>query len=248
MYGGFRILVLGPVDVETPNGPHHIGSRNERAVLAALAMTAGRSLPVSQLRDVVWPEDPPTSSDGAIHTYVSRLRHLLGPDAIERVDHAYQLVADRSQIDAVHFEDLVDAASEARSDPRRCADLCHEALALWRGMPFGDLGDEEPFRLESLRLDELRVAAMELALGAEIELGHHEVAAAELESAVREHPYRERLWYLLIEALRRDDRRIEALQACARLREVLIEAGLDAGPELLELERRIAGPVADGID
>lgn len=246
MLGGFRILVLGPVDVETPNGSHHIGSRNERAVLAALAMSAGRSLPISQLRDVVWPDRAPTSTDGAIHTYVSRLRHLLGSDAIERVDHAYRLVADRSQIDAVHFEDLVDAASEARADARRCADLCHDALALWRGAPFGDLGDEEPFRLESFRLDELRVAAMELALGSEIELGHHEIAAAELESAVREHPYRERLWYLLIDALRRDDRRIEALQACARLRDVLADAGLAAAPELVELERQIAGPATNG--
>lgn len=244
---GILIRVLGPVDVHTAAGASRIGSRNERAILAGLVLAAGRSVPVGLLRDVVWGERPPASAEASIHTYVSRLRHLVGHDAIERIDHSYRLVVGRDEVDATRFEDLVDAASNARVEPQRCADVCRTALALWRGSPFGDLGDDETFRLESFRLEELRLVAMELALGAEIELGHHEIATAELESAVQEHPYRERLWYLLAEALRRDGRRIEALRACDRLRHVLAEAGLDPDQELVDLERRIAGTSVDSV-
>jgi DNA-binding SARP family transcriptional activator len=242
---GFLIRVLGPVDVQTADGIRTIGSRNERALLAGLVLAAGRSVPIPLLRDAVWGERTPASADASIHTYVSRLRHLVGHDTIERTDHSYRLAVGRDEVDATRFEDLVDTATGARDDPARCAELCRTALGLWRGVPFGDLGDDETFRLEGFRLEELRLVLMELALHAEIELGHHEVAAAELETAVQEHPYRERLWYLLAEALRRDGRRIEALRACDRLRHVLADAGLDPDPELVDLERRIAGRVPD---
>ena len=86
-----------------------------------------------------------------------------------------------------------------------------------------------------------RIVAMEIALEAEVALGRHELAAAELESAVREHPYRERLWYLLAEALLRDGRRVEALRTCERLRDTLAEVGMQAGDELLDLGQRILG-------
>lgn len=238
---GFLVRVLGPVDVRTVDGVRSIGSRNERAVLAGLVLAAGRAVPVTLLRDAVWAEHAPDSADASIHTYVSRLRHLMGHDRIEQRDHSYRLVVGRDEVDATRFEDLVDHASRARDDPARCAELCREALGLWRGVPFGDLGDDDTFRLEGFRLEELRLVVMELALGAEIELGHHEIATAELETAVQEHPYRERLWHLLAEALRRDGRRIEALRACDQLRHVLAEAGLTPDDELVELEHRITG-------
>jgi DNA-binding SARP family transcriptional activator len=241
MEGGFVVRVLGPIDVVTTAGEQRIGSRNERAVLAALVLAAGRSVTVDALRDVVWGLRPPPSAEASIHSYVSRLRHVLGRDAIEYTDHSYRLVVHRSQVDAAQFEDLVEQATLERDDPPRCGRDARTALDLWRGSPFGDLGRDEAFELEVLRLEELRVVAMELALGAEIELGRHELAAAELESAVREHPYRERLWHLLAEALRRDGRRIEALRVCDGLRHVLADAGLAPDPELLELEQLIAG-------
>ena len=83
------------------------------------------------------------------------------------------------------------------------------------------------------------MAAIELSLEAEIALGNHELAVAELEVAVEEHPYREHLWYLLIEALAACDRRVEALRACGRLRNVLAEVGVAAGDELLSLEQQL---------
>lgn len=239
------IRVLGPIDVLTAVGPRSVGSRNARRLLAALAIGAGRSVSADRLMWAVWGDAPPASADNSLQTYISRLRRLLGHETIDRADHSYRLVAEREQIDAIRFEDLFVQAADVHEDPIRCRELCGRALALWRGEPFGDFVDDEPFRLEAMRLGELRVSTMELALGCDLALGRHEIVVAELESAVEEHPYRERLWYLLIEALLRDDRRIDALRACHDLRRSLEGAGLPAGAELTELESRICGDGAE---
>ena len=123
--------------------------------------------------------------------------------------------------------------------PRRRGGCSREALGLWRGRPFGDLADDEGFRLEAYRLDELRLVAMELSLEADLALGRHELVVGELESSVEEYPYRERLWLLLIEALALGDRRVEALRTCARLRDVLADVGIEPGAEVSALEHRI---------
>ncbi len=148
-------------------------------------------------------------------------------------------MVDSDQIDANRFEHLLIQATELHDDPARCKELCRQGLSLWRGTPFGELCDEEPFRLEALRLDEMRLAAMELSLEAELALGRHWLAVGELENAVEEYPYRERFWYLLIEALIQGGRRVEALRMCSRLREVLAEVGLAGEERLTEIEDRI---------
>lgn len=238
------IRVLGPIDLLTAAGPRAVGSRNARRLLAALAISAGRSVSADRLEWALWGDTPPASAENSLQTYISRLRRRLGHETIIRADHSYRLVVERDQIDAVRFEDLFVRATDVHDDPACCRELCQEALTLWRGDPFGDFVDDEPFRLEAMRLGELRVSAMELALECDLALGHHEIVAAELESAVEEYPYRERLWYLLIEALRRDDRRVEALRACRDLRGALAAAGLPAGDELTELESAICGDSA----
>lgn len=239
------IRVLGPIDVVTPAGVLNVGGHHSRAILAALVVAAGHAVSIHQLEAVVWGDDQPPSAEDSIHTYVSRLRQLLGHDTIERSDHTYRLVVSRHQIDALRFEDLLTEAAEHRGDAATCLRLSREALALWRGEAFGDFVDDEAFRLEAMRLDELRVAAMELALESELALGRSGLVVAELESAVEEHPYRERLWYLLIRALHEEDRRVEALRACQRLRTMWAEAGLGVRDELRRLEDRI---LRDGDD
>lgn len=234
------IRVLGPIDVLTPQGPVSVGGHHARALLGALVLSAGRSTSVNRLREALWLNSPPPSADNSLQTYVWRLRKLLGDDAIIREDHSYRLDVGRDQIDALRFEDLLERASDIRDEPERCSAWCREALALWRGDAFGELGDQETFRLEAMRLDELRFTAMELDLEAQVRLGHHETVAAELECVVREHPYRERMWFLLIEALRRDGRRTDALRACRRFRHQLAELGLEPTSDLAEIEVEIA--------
>ena len=239
MFDDQMIRVLGPIDVLTPSGPVAVGGRQARALLGALAIGAQHAVSVDHLCDVLWGDRPPVSADNTLQSYVSHLRGLLGRDAIVAVDHSYELNTGVDQIDALVFERLVGDAVESRDDPERCQRICRESLALWRGRPFGDLGDDEGFRVEAYRLDELRLLAMELALEADLRMGNDDLVVGELESAVKENPYRERLWYLLIMALARCGRRVEALRACERLRLELAELGLGPTDELASLERDI---------
>jgi DNA-binding SARP family transcriptional activator len=235
------IRLLGPIDVLTPAGPKSVGGAHARALVGALALAGGRSVSIDQLCRALWGDALPSSAESSLQTYVWRLRRLLGHDTLVAVDHSYQLNIRRKQIDALQFEDLLVEATDIRSDHQRCAELCHAGLSLWRGPPFGELGDDEPFQLEATRLDELRLTAIELLLEAEVALGHHGIAAAELECAVREHPYRERMWYLLIDALRLDGRRVEALRACRGLRRSLAEVGVEPTTDLAAIESQIVG-------
>jgi DNA-binding SARP family transcriptional activator len=233
------IRILGPVDVVTPDGPTSVGGPQARAVLAALAVGAGHAVTVDLLHQTLWGDHPPDSADNTLQSYVSDLRRLLGSSAIVRVDHSYELEIDPQSIDAVRFETLLGRAVAAKNEPEECLRLCREALGLWRGRPFGDLADDEAFRLEAYRLDELRLATMELSIEAHLALGNHDMVLGELEVAIEEHPYREHLWHLLIEALAGRGRRVEALRACRRLRNVLAEVGVEPGDDLLSIERRI---------
>lgn len=233
------VRVLGPIDVLIPSGPASVGGRQARALLGALAIGAEHAVPMDHLYEVLWADNPPASAYSTLQSYVSHLRNLLGAEAILRLDHSYELVAEAENIDALVFERLVNAAAESRECPERCRRTCREALALWRGLPFGDLADHEGFRLEAYRLDQLRLFAMELSLEADLAMGNHELVVGELESAVEENPYREHLWYLLIAALAQCGRRVEALRACTRLRDELAGVGLTPADQLDVLEQDI---------
>lgn len=232
------VRVLGPIDIWTPDGVREVGGRRARMLLGALVVSVGRTVSSDQLVEALWGDDPPACALNTLQSYVSRLRGMLGSDAVRLVDHAYVLDADVDTLDALRFEHLVRTA-HGMDDPSEVRAMCHEALGLWRGAPFGDLADLDPFRLEALRLDELRVAAMESQLEAELALGRHDLVIGALEASVQENPYRERLWHLLIEALGHQGRRVEALRVCADLRALLASAGLEGGQALDELEERI---------
>jgi DNA-binding SARP family transcriptional activator len=235
----WTIRVLGPVDLVTPNGPESFGGRLPQALIATLVIAAGRIVSNDHLTEVMWGDDPPSSALNTLQSYVSRLRHLLGAGAIKLANHGYLLDVHTENVDALRFEQLIRLAAADGCPPEESRALCHEALQLWRGVPFGDLADIDPFRLEAMRLDELRMLAMETQLEAELELNHPELVIGTLEAAVQESPYREHLWYMLIEALLRERRRREALDACGQLRALLAEIGLEAGSRLATLEDRI---------
>ena len=55
-----------------------------RRLLAALLVNAGSVVSADRLADVVWGDDPPESTTGALHNLVSRLRRRLrDTDAVE---------------------------------------------------------------------------------------------------------------------------------------------------------------------
>jgi DNA-binding SARP family transcriptional activator len=123
-------------------------------------------------------------------------------------------------------------------EAKEAAGLLREALGLWRGSPLAEFAYEPFARNEIGRLEELRLAALELRLEAELALGRSSELVGELEALVRDHPLRESFARLLILALYRAGRQADALtayqQTRARLRD---ELGLDPSQPLRQLEK-----------
>jgi DNA-binding SARP family transcriptional activator len=94
--------------------------------------------------------------------------------------------------------------------------VLREALDLWGGAPYADFQDTWFGTTEAARLGEMRLAALEARIDADLALGRHAEVTAELESLVREYPLRERFWALLMLALYRNGRQSDALLAFQR--------------------------------
>jgi DNA-binding SARP family transcriptional activator len=89
-------------------------------------------------------------------------------------------------------------------------------------------------------LTELHLAATEEKLAADIALGDHAGAVAELRALVAEHPFREGLTELLMLALYKSGRQAEALYVFDDVRHRLSEElGVDPGPSLQTMHRRV---------
>lgn len=234
-----QIRVLGPVDAVVDGGVVMLGSHHARKLLAALVVAANHVVSLDQLASVLWSENAPPSRDNTLQSYIHRLRQMLGPGVIVRENHGYELKVEVDQLDALLFESLVAKASSNRGCPEECALLCKQALGLWRGEAFGEFAEEEPFRLEAIRLSELRLFAMELKLESDLVSGRPEMVLGSVEALVEEHPYNERLWHILVEALARSGRRVDALRALQELRQVLGEVGLEPSHSMLDLEETV---------
>ena len=100
---------------------------------------------------------------------------------------------------------------------RRCS---RRALALWRGAAFEEFADLDWARGEAVRLEELRLVAIEHLIDARLALGEPGAVVGELERLVVDHPLRERFWRQLMVALYRTGRQAEALRRANELRRV----------------------------
>ena len=233
-----EIRLLGPLEIRDADGVISLPRRQQRALLAALALRAGEVVSTDRLVADLWGESAPASATGSLQNTVSALRKLIGRDVLVTQAPGYRLAVPRHDVDVNRFEALLTEARDA--DPAGRAELLRDALALWRGPALADLDEEDFARLEAWRLDELRVLAQEERIDAELALGRHAALIGELEQLVATHPERERLLAQLMLALYRCGRQTEALEVYRAARLALSdELGLDLKPELQELERKI---------
>ena len=242
-----RIRVLGPVEVAGPHGLALLVGPRQRAVVGLLALKPGVVLPRWRLVDALWGEDPPRTAVKSLHSHIARARQALDAAGLPAVlvtrDTGYALAVEPDAVDAWRFEESVRRGRDglASGDADRAAAHLRTGLDLWRHDVA--LADAEPAgwaAAEVERLSEVRLAAVEDLWDAELCLGRHRAAVAELERLLVRHPTRERLAGLLMLALYRTGRHTGALEVYRRLRARLAdELGVDPGPELDALHTRI---------
>ncbi|MFI7694511.1 BTAD domain-containing putative transcriptional regulator [Nonomuraea sp. NPDC049655] len=245
-----RLNVLGPMELVVAGQAVPVGPPKQRALLALLAMHAGRVLPADLLADRLWAGDPPPSVQGSLQVYVSNLRRRLEPDrrpgatpaVLVSAADGYGLMTGGLVLDTTDFGTLVSAGSAhlaAGRHEQAAADLA-EALGLWRGDPYADVRAQEWAQPEIGRLEQVRLDAVEALAAALLDLGRHTDVVARLDPFVREHPLRERAWELLVLAHYRAGRQAAALECLRGVRDVLAgELGIDPGPRLRELEAAV---------
>jgi DNA-binding SARP family transcriptional activator len=237
------VWLLGPVEVTgSAVGAGSGLAGRERALLARLALDAGRPVGVERLIDDLWEEDPPAGARNTLQVYVSHLRRALGAGLVESRAGGYGLVLDRSAVDAHRFADLAATGAGLVSAGRaaEAVAVLDEALGLWRGDPLADLAGYGFARLEAARLGELRAGVVEELAAVELARGRHDRVVAEFGSLVEEFPFRERLRAAVMTALYRQGRAADALEVYRTGQVVLREElGLDPGPGLRALQAAI---------
>jgi DNA-binding SARP family transcriptional activator/WD40 repeat protein/tRNA A-37 threonylcarbamoyl transferase component Bud32 len=238
-----HIRVLGAIDVETSGGFAPIGGPQQRRLLAVLLLHRGRAVSTDRLVDALWPDgDPPDGATRSIRTYVSRLRVAMPGISLTPRDAGYRLDLRDADVDADRFDAVLDRAQ--RELPDQALGSYEEAIALWRGSPFGEHGSEWWALPETNRLTERYLVAREARAATLMELGHPERALPDLQHLVPEFPLREAPVRLLMEAMRVSGRRAEALRVARSFRSRLVdETGLDPSREFVALESAIAADV-----
>jgi DNA-binding SARP family transcriptional activator len=258
------VAVLGPVRVTRDGAEVDLGTLRQREVIAALALGGGAPVPSEVVIERVWGDRAPATARATLHGYVAALRRALEPDRPPRAPatvlvtegDTYLLRIDSVDRDEVRFEEHVGSArtrlavvadqlrprvaQQDRETVEAALDELDDALALWRGTPYAELGDDPAAVAHRVRLEDLRLMAGELRAVGQLALGRHDLVRGELEARTAEHPLHERWWALRAVALARESRQADALAVLDRLRDNLAdELGVDPSRPLQELRTAI---------
>ena len=245
-----QFRLLGPLEARDGERWVELGRPKQRVLLAVLLVHANHVVSVDRLVEELWGAEPPPQAAASLQTYVSNLRRALEPGRPARAPSrvlvsqppGYRLAVGAGDLDAARFAALAGEGHRLleAGRPAVAAGVLREGLALWRGPALAEVADEGFAQAERNRLEELRVAALEDRLAADLDLGGHAAAVAELEELAGRYPFRERLAGLLMLALYRSGRQAEALQAFQAARRALAdELGIDPGRWLRQLETGI---------
>jgi DNA-binding SARP family transcriptional activator/class 3 adenylate cyclase len=235
--------ILGPLEVAEEGRPLELGGSRQRQLLAILLLHRNEVVSSDRLIDHLWGAEPPPTAAKSLQAHVSRLRKALGAGgSLATHGSGYRLSAGVDDIDAARFERQVEGGRGRLSagDAAGAAADLHEALQLWRGPPLSDFAYEAFAQAEIVRLEELRMTALEERIEANLALGRHAGLVGELEALVTEYPLRERLRAQLMLALYRSGRQAEALAAYQDARLALVEElGLEPSRTLQDVEQAI---------
>ncbi|MGI5214683.1 tetratricopeptide repeat protein [Plantactinospora sp. CA-290183] len=239
-----QIRMLGPVQAYADGRDLDVGPRQQRHVLAVLAVDAGRVVTTEALMDRVW-EQVPSGARRALHVHVTRIRRMLeqadpagAPATLVRRSGGYLLDVDPDRVDAHRMSRLFEQARAAGCDDRRAA-LLREAVGLWRAEPLGGLTGSWAARTRE-RWRRRYLDTVVAWADAEVCVGDPGAVIGTLGDLTDEHPLVEPLAAALMRALYAASGQAEALEHYARVRRHLVdELGVDPGPELQAVYRAI---------
>jgi DNA-binding SARP family transcriptional activator/class 3 adenylate cyclase/alpha-beta hydrolase superfamily lysophospholipase len=236
----FRLL--GPLEVSDEGRTAQLGGRKVRALLALFLLHANETISVDRLVDDLWGEAAPDTARKMIQVYVSQLRKIVPEPMLVTRPPGYLLEIDPESLDLTRFERLLGEGRAAlgKGQAEEASTTLRQALALWRGPALTEFPGEPFAQLEAARLEELRLAAVEERVEADLALGRHVDLVGELDALCTRHPLRERSLAQLMRALYGAGRQAEALARYRAFRERLAdELGIEPSAALKDLERRM---------
>ncbi|MEV6982147.1 BTAD domain-containing putative transcriptional regulator [Sphaerisporangium sp. NPDC051017] len=237
--------MLGSLQVVDEGADLTPSAAKVRAVLAMLVLRHNQIVSTRELIDELWGERPPATALPTLHTYVYKLRKMLGtggPASVVTQPYGYLLATTPETIDVFRFDRLVAEGWNGleRGDPQHATDKLTQALALWRGPALANLAAGELLSAQITRLEEGRLRALQLRLAADLRLGRHRELISELKELIATYPLNEDFYAKLMTALYQVGRRGEALEVFQTLRQVLIgQLGLEPSPALCRLQQRL---------
>jgi hypothetical protein len=77
MPGRLTFGLLGPLEIQGPDGLVPLRAARQRVVLASLLLQANRPVPVDELIDRLWGDEPVATARATVHQYVMRVRQIL---------------------------------------------------------------------------------------------------------------------------------------------------------------------------
>ncbi|MFE7466965.1 BTAD domain-containing putative transcriptional regulator [Streptomyces sp. NPDC057499] len=235
----------------TPRAP------KPRQVLALLALRADQVVPVASLIEELWGDCPPRSARTTLQTYVLQLREMIAAalrkdpqgasartpkDVLATAPGGYVLHTFDGSSDVREFDRLAGLGYRAMDggDFPRAARELGDALALWTGSALADVQAGPQLEMESRRLEESRLCALDQRIEADLRLGRHRELLGELTVLVSRYRTHENLHAQFMLALHRSGRRSEALDVYQRLRTTLVrDLGLEPSSGLRRLQRSI---------
>ena len=220
----------------------------QQRLLARLALGARRPVSLAALTHTAWDGNAPERAVASIHNQISRLRKLLGAEAIVTSVEGYTLHA---AVDSRLMTDLAERCESefTAANYEAAADLARVFLAWWE-RPYASLFEEDAASPAApipavARLAEWHYSVTNTQLACSVALGRYQWAASAGRELLDENPRDERRCLLLASALNELGRRGDALAVIAATRQHLAHGfGIDVGRDLQDLERQIVGPPA----
>ena len=217
--------------------------RQGRTLFAYLLAHRDRGCPRRELIEAIWGGDPPAASDSALSALLSKLRKVLGADAIQGRSELRLTLGGEVDVDVDRADREVAAAEQAVAQEDWAGALVHARACLDTDctafLPDGD-GDwvwERRRELDTVRVRALEVVALAGVRGAAGDLGSAEQSAR---AAVVSAPFRESAHRRLMEVHEAAGNPAEALRVFEELRTRLRDdLGTAPGPESIALHGRL---------